>query len=205
MPTGYTYQVQSGKVTSEKDFILHCAEQFGALASKRDENFSIDKFRKYEPNSYYVDHLSQARLKLSEIAKMTYDNIKEKILSDYHQKVEDNKKYIKKVQEERKRYTIMLEKVESWVPPTKDHIELKKFAISQLQDSINHDCDLKYYNEANISKPDTSIDSINKYIEERIEDYKKDIKYYSKQIESERKKYTEVNKWVEDLLGSFSK
>ena len=40
----------------------------------------------------------------------------------------------------RQRYTDMLKQVRKWVPPTTEHMGLKRFMIEQLEQSIRLDC-----------------------------------------------------------------
>jgi hypothetical protein len=49
MPTGYTCDVQNGKVTELKDYLLDCSRGFGALIHMRDERMDTPiKLRRYQ-------------------------------------------------------------------------------------------------------------------------------------------------------------
>jgi hypothetical protein len=203
MPTGYTYQVQSGEVKSEKDFILHCAEQFGALAPRRDENFSMNKFRKYVPeDSYYVKKYKEAKDGLLKFKLMSDNTIRNEIINNYNKKIKDNKDYKKKLQQERNRYITMLSKVENWNPPTQEHAGLKRFCIEQLTESIKFDCSSDYVPD--IPKPNVTKQGIDIYRDRYIEEYEKDIKYYKDKANDEIEKAKERNAWIEQLLNSFN-
>jgi len=58
----------------------------------------------------------------------------------YHEALKKREEFVKKNNLVRKRYEDMLSKVRKWKPPTPDHVDLKKFMIQQLEDSIEFDC-----------------------------------------------------------------
>lgn len=99
----------------------------------------------------------------------------------------------------------MLEKVEAWIPPTKDHDHLKEFMITQLRESIDFDCNPDYYN-ADLTQ--LLIRGENKLSAEQIRNDKRnhleeDLKYYQNKLYEEKKHVAAANEWIKDLYKSL--
>lgn len=141
MPTGYTADVQSGKVTTFPEFAMQCARAFGALISMRDDAPDARVPDMIEPNtSYYDERLAQATADLERLRAMTPQQAQEEAERVYESAYAEWVKYEARKAEERARYEAMLEQVKAWEPPTFNHIEMKKFMIQQLEESIRFDC-----------------------------------------------------------------
>jgi hypothetical protein len=139
MPTGYTCNVQDGKITEFRDYAKACARAFGANILMRDDPADAP-IEEYKPASYHFEWLESAKEKLETARKMTVAEAKTEIA----RRNRDTASSLLKSQEEnrvtRERYETMLSKVRAWSPPTPDHTEFKNFMISQLEDSLRHDC-----------------------------------------------------------------
>jgi len=193
MPTGYTSNIYENEDVSFEDFVLTCAFAFGACFHQRDDNVR-DKPKLRELDiKYHLDALERA--KNNKIpTKVEFEALrKEKIDEAYA----DMNKYVNL----RERYESMLQKAESWNPPTPEHDGLKKFMIQQLEDSIKFDCHEEYCNNnITIWKNEKYSD----YVKALKESNKKLIKYHTKDIEKEKKSVETTNKWITDLYGSLN-
>lgn len=195
MPTGYTAKIEDGTIVEVKDYILQCARAFGALIHMREE--SMDKEIEYcVPNEYYKEKLEESKRRLDDFMSLTDKEIQVKIEHNYKTDIESNKEIYKGGEESNKKYNEMLEKVKSWIPPTNEHLELKEFAINQIEISKS-DWHIKYKDKM----PERL--SVNEYKKLEIDGLNRDIEYNKKRYQEEIKRCEERNKWIRELIESF--
>jgi hypothetical protein len=140
MPTGYTHNVQDGTITEFRDFAMQCARAFGALVLMRDDPMNAEIPDKFDPTNYHVEALREAQKELDLLDSMSPEQM---AVSAYEAHQADLKAYndrLIKSRLHRQRYEDMVSKVEAWAPPTDDHVEMKKFMLTQLKKSIDFDC-----------------------------------------------------------------
>jgi len=200
MPTGYTAYIEDGEVSSGNDFIMLCARAFGATISMRDEPLNKPIPEKFEISSYNNNQLETAKLNLSKIENMSNDDIQTEIDLEYNK----NQQYYKNKIEENKiqynRHINILNEIKKWIPPTLDHNELKQFAINQINLVLSDYAESDYYiDKINEVKP-----TIDQWKREKIESIKKDILYYTKEINAETKRIESRNDWIKQLRDSLN-
>jgi len=196
MPTGYTAKLMRDGQTFE-EFVMGCARAFGALVSMRDEPMDATIPEKFKPSSYHVEEYRKSSERLIELINMSSeDRLKfgeekqktkiESLISSMNQCImEDN------------RLRNMMQRVALWTPPTKDHEELKKFMMQQLEVSMNG---TDYYEkELKNIKSKEAIDFYN----DEITSIKRDIDYHGKELVKERDRCESRTKWVSDLRKSI--
>lgn len=196
MPTGYTYGVQNGEVTELKDYILQCARNFGACVHMRGEDFN-SKPKLREVDNYYLRKLEEANKKLEEYKLKSDEDFYQEMIQLYKKRNKEKQDYAKEKEICKQRYLDMLEKVKNWKAPTKDHINLRKFAIEQLESSIDFDCSHSEYLEP------TPIPTLDEYKQWELNGIIKDINYYSKAYQDEIENTNKANKWITDLYYSL--
>jgi len=81
----------------------------------------------------------------------------------------------------------MLSKVQEWKPPTPDHVDLKKFMIQQLEDSIEFDCFIPEMPQRLSGE---------EYREQQIKKVLDDIDYHEREYAKEVNRVHERNKWL---------
>lgn len=200
MPTGYTAKVQDGQVTELKDYILDCSRNFGALIHMRDERMDTPiKLR--EVSDYHLEQLNRAKEEYDKFTKITDEEIETMLNESYEKSLKEKQEGLIRFDKQRKRYEDMLEKVENWNAPTDEHLNLKKFAIQQLKDSIDFDCS-DSHREYYLTEPHK--DTVKGYKTWKLDSLLKDIEYHSKEYREECKRVKEANQWVEDLVKSFN-
>lgn len=197
MPTGYTSYIQDGKIDNAKDFIMLCARAFGATVTMREESLDIP-ISKFKPDTYHLDSLNKAMVKLEQAKNKTNEEIQKEIDESYSKEMDYRKQVIKERSELKQKYLNILNDIYSWKEPTPEHKNLKDFAISQIKESIDWDCDTEYYEKEYI-KP--TIEESRKL---SIESALKDIEYHSKNYSEEVKRTDERNKWINDLRDSLN-
>lgn len=199
MPTGYTACVQDGNVTELKDYILRCSRKFGALIHMRDDALNTS-IKHREVSDYRLNRLNEIKKDFEEFKKLSDEEIQKMLDESYLQKIEQQKKGLKEFEIGKQRYLDMLEKVKEWQPPSDDHMNLKNFAIEQLEGSLDFDysdTSKEYY----LREP--FKDSVEQYRQFKIESYIKDIKYHSDEYKKEAENVEKINKWIDDLVNSF--
>lgn len=200
MPTGYTNDIYEGKEVSGKDFLIKCARAFGACIMMRDDSLDAPIPEEFKPDTYYSERLKTVKQELKKFQYMTIEEATDIVEKRHLDKIAENKKIRKERTEMKNRYLNTLADVYAWQPPTRDHAELKKFAIQQLEDSIKWDCgsDLDEYYPLDVKKQTPQ-----EYIDEQVNICLKNIKYYSEEQEKENKRVAERNKWIRDLRESL--
>lgn len=200
MPTGYTSDVQDGKVTELKDYILRCSRNFGASIHMRDCDFGCE-IRHREISDYYLNRLDKVKKEFEEFRNLTDEEIQEQLDNKYKQEVKDRKEGLKRFEEGKQRYLDMLDKVKNWQPPSEGHINLRNFAIKQLEESLDFDCSdsLKEYYLKEPFK-----DTVEGYKQYKMKNYLKDIERYSREYKEEIEGVEKINKWIDDLINSFT-
>lgn len=198
MPTGYTAYIEDGEITKGKDFLLKCARAFGACIDMKEDNLSVDIPAELKPSTYHKEALERAYLELEKYKTMTLEEAQKIVNEDY----EKNQKYyteaIVKNRRINDRYTSIRNEIDKWTPPTSEHYNLKKFALEQIDISMNHNMEDYYKKE--LVKPKKTAEE---YITTMIEGAADNIKYHLKNWNEEVKRTDERNKWINDLRDSL--
>jgi len=202
MPTGYTSKIYEGEEQTGKEFVMTCARAFGALIDMRDESIDTPIPKELKPDKYHSEQLNLAREKLAECAKITLEEAKVFVEEEIDQRIIENQKYHDKNKYLKHRYEKTLGEVEKWMPPTKDHIKLKEYAIEQLKQSIEFDCSNPYseYDTTERYKKETPQE----YIESKMNSCLQDIKYHTEKLEAEIESTNKRNLWIKQLRESLS-
>ena len=100
------------------------------------------------------------------------------------------------------KYLKVRNEVDSWIPPTSEHEELKKFALNQIDISMNTDY-CKYCEEELNKELDISDDAVWKYINDINEFYEKDTERAYQRWQEELKRAADKNKWMKQFLDSL--
>lgn len=141
MPTGYTADIYSGKNVTLKDYIMLCARQFGACITMRDDPLSVPIPESFEPDDYHLKEIERIEKELKDLNdnpktqeewEKEYQTAYSKAINEYGEREYQNTKL-------KIRYDNMITMVQNWEPPTKDHINLKEFALKQLKESLDFD------------------------------------------------------------------
>jgi len=184
MPTGYTADVQSGKITEFKEFALQC--------SRAMDKPIPDEF---EPDSFYKNELEEIKSDLAKMNAMAEDEIIEATSQHNADEVRRFNERLQENAEQRARYETMLLKAADWTPPTEEHAWLKEFMISQLQELIKFDCSYKP-DEPKAMTPTEWLNSQRNELQRRLE-------HYSKSLDEEVESAAKRTAWVKALKKSL--
>jgi hypothetical protein len=198
MPTGYTADVQSGKITEFRDFAMQCARAFGALITMRDDPHDAAVPQEFQPNTKYYDELiAGAKAILDELPQLSDAECNRRAMAAHADELDSHLRYARERQEHRSRYEAMLSKVREWQPPTAEHEEMKAFMAKQLSESIDFDCSERYQPEAPTLLPGAV------WRETALAKAARDLAYGQEGRCKELKRTADRNKWLADLRASL--
>jgi hypothetical protein len=194
MPTGYTSDVQEGKVTTLEAFVTNCARAF--LWQARDSSEpDLRKLVSSEGSlSYYVKSLEESKAALAKLESLDEAGWRKIYDDEGAEAIRFAYDYNKRKAEERERYTAMINKVNAWTPPTPEHVKLKEFMIEQLESSRKFDCD-----GADWEVKQESFDSWKKH---KYESALVRVKRDEADVEKQSSRKNDFLGWVNDLLES---
>jgi hypothetical protein len=192
MPTGYTYKIEEGCTFPE--FIWGCARAFGALISMRDSPADEPVPEKLEPAPYYLDAVNEARGELARLDFMTDDEVRRRICEEREEAEADNRRYREDHAAKKAKYLAMRRDVDAWVPPTADHVGLKRFMLDQIE--ISMPCDPCYQRELPIAEP---AEWIGKRRTELLKNLIRSMEEWKKEVERTDSR----NEWLQQLRQSI--
>lgn len=195
MPTGYTVDVQSGKVTEFRDFALQCARAFGALVTMRDGPVDAPIPERFAPSDYHTKAIALAKADLADVGTWTPDRADFEAMRTYEREHQAWERREAEKGQQRARYEAMLAKVNAWTPPTPDHAGLKEFMAKQLSDSIPWDC-------AESKPPEILRGAI--YREKRLAEARRDLDYHIREDAKEQARAAERTEWIRALRASLA-
>lgn len=140
MPTGYTYAVQEGKVTTLDDFAQSCARAFLWQARDSEEKDLRRLVQSSHDKEYYERQVEQTTKEFKHLMTLSDEQWLDvyTVATEEHEAEQDER--IARKMAEKARYESMIEKVRQWIPPSFEHEDLKDFMLKQLEDSLSFDC-----------------------------------------------------------------
>jgi len=203
MPTGFTADIIDGKITAFEQFAKKCMRAFGAAMHMREDSLGAE----YIPatvDDYHLKELKNYQERLDKVNAMSDEEIVNERSEELNYLINLKKETLAKMSVDKERLIGILNKVETWTPPTESHEELKTFMMKQIVETIDWDCDPKYSEEALVKSKD-EIQHLNADIvrREMIDKIKWNINYHTEGHEKQIKRVEEANKWVEDLFKSL--
>lgn len=137
MPTGYTYKIENGEISTGAEFLKLCTRAFGIAVDMRDESLSVPTPSYFEPDQHYYKAYQKAVKHRDEYRNMTFNDMKKRLTQQYVKNREEAFSFLEKYLKEDERYEKILKEIEAWNPPTSAHEKLKEFAINQIKMSMN--------------------------------------------------------------------
>lgn len=193
MPSGYTAVLEERDVTFE-DFLWRCAKGF-----YRDREDSLDG---PVPEKYVFDFtyekrsIAEDKKELAKLEKMSLSEAREEIKASNERASREWEKSNKKTIAAREKYLKIREKIVDWVPPTKDHEELKKFMLEQM------DQELRWTKPHDFEPMGTTNEEVRKWIDERIVDKKRSLAATEMRLAEKQENEKKANEWLAKLKES---
>lgn len=200
MPTGYTADVQSGKVTEFSDFALQCARAMGACVSQRDDGDGPPKLEGRAGR--YEDRVKEATREKDKLNAMSMSEVIEEFTKESEAEIKRCNEGIEKKRRQEERYESMIAKVEAWIPPSSEHVGLKEFMLSQLRDSLEFDCSGSYYADA---LRDLESRTPEDWLEQQKEAVNRNLEHYTNLLKEESERVEGRNLWKTQLFESLGK
>lgn len=194
MPTGYTADVVTGKVTKFEDFALTCARAFGALITMKEDPLDKPIPDSIKPYPWQLEQLNKAEARLAEVVDMTVEQCESAAKEAAAKQADADKRYHESVVRDNERYQAMLEKVQRWEPPTADHVHMKAFMVDQLSISMSKVPEVK----------EAPVLTAHEWQAQEIAKCQRDIEYHSNEWAEEVKRAKERTEWIQQLKASLA-
>lgn len=185
--TSYTSGVESGEVTSLKDFLVICVG--GADCQDFSDSF-LDKYEKA------VTDLDIAR-------KLTIEEARAEMEADHKKNVDDALRILGEYEETNRRLSAMRDKVIAWVPPTDEHKGLKEFALKQIRISMIPAEIIDMYKRESTAVLDVSEETVRAYVDRQIKFCEMRVLTAKGGWEAETARAKNHIEYVTQLINSF--
>ena len=193
MATGYTSEIEKG--ISFNEFCLTCARAFGALIIMRDVSINTTIPNEFKPSTHHKEALKEEVEELRQLSTLTTEQCTELALKQYEEGLKDKIQSDQKQTVLRTKYEDMLKKVELWIPPSSEHIELKNFMVQQIKESMDYDCTPTSHKITLLSGTE--------WLENQRENTFWSIKYHTERWDEEVESCKRRTKWVKLLKESL--
>lgn len=185
--TSYTSGVESGEVTSLKDFLVICVG--GADCQDFSDSF-LDKYEKA------VTDLDIAQ-------KLTIEEARAEMEADHKKNVDDALRILGEYEETNHRLSAMRDEVIAWVPPTDEHKGLKEFALKQIRISMIPAEIIDMYKRESTAVLDVSEEAVRAYIDRQVKFCEKRVLTAKGEWEAETTRAKNHIEYVTQLINSF--
>ena len=98
--------------------------------------------------------------------------------------------------------TEFLDKANNYNPPSEAFENIKQFMIEQLQTTLDHDCDYKYY-EKELNELKSSTINVCELRERKLKYLNHDLEYHKERLVEEVTLCDVSNKWAKTFLNSL--
>lgn len=194
MPTGYTYRVQKGEITTLRDFAMECARGMGALIMMRDEPTDAPIPERFEPSTPYHDEaLTAARAVLAELPGLSDEECDKRAAQAYAEAMARWQERQDECAAGVARYDAMKALVEPWEGAPEG---LKEFMLSQLSDSRSFDGPRKY------DEPPKPLSGA-EWQRQAVEKAASDVGYHERERAKEITRTEERNRWIAQLRAAL--
>lgn len=204
MPTGYTADLVNGTMNTVEEYAKLCMRAFGATLHMRDE--PLDKqYKPSEPSTYHLDAMNDAKKDIERLQSTPIEEIKAGILERAEKSLKDAiERKINKMELKVKLESMLVE-IEKLQLDNR-YKEFKNFMRSQITQTIDWDCNLKYC-ENDIQSAKETLNNVDaeKYIQDELIRLNEMIAYHTDKYKADVKQCDEANEWVSDLLNILKK
>lgn len=204
MPTRYTAFIENGTIDNGADFLRLCSRNFFVYGDRYSDPLGIPDLMPLDPDSRYEEWYRKSLNNLDEVTKMSFDEAKREMIKNRKKEKEDILKYIESSKKKNARYQRIMDEVRKWNPPTSSHKGLKKFALEQIERSMDQDIIDRYSERLESESPIQDAD-VWKYMDERIRFAMESVRNEYNRWQSEIKRVEEKNEWIHQFNLSLKK
>lgn len=202
MPTGFTQYIESGQVTSGSEFLKLCTRAFGVAASIKDEPLSTPTPTHFEPNTYYLNLYESDIKYLERVQCYTLEDMRQKMIDDHMAMISTYKDCIERRSDINQRYENIKNQIELWVPPTEDHQSLKKFALDQINESMDSDY-INFMKKQIDTSIDVSDEAVKQELDNTIAMARRSVERSKQLWQDELKRTEDRNSYMSELTKSL--
>jgi hypothetical protein len=195
MPTGYTADVVSGKVTDLKTFAKQLARGMGALVMMRDAPDDAPIPDRFEPSPYYAESLATAQAKVDRLTAMTNDEAQAEADAEFDRRAAARDAAKARRDEQRQRYDDMIAKVEAWEGAPEG---IKEFGLQQLRQGREFDCPEPFKYWLKVEQQDGAV-----WRAEALKEATRNLDYARESNEKELERVAARNEWLAQLRRSL--
>lgn len=198
MPTGYTQKILNGEVNTGKDFLKVCAIAF-CIAGR--EGWSLEDVKNLKPHDYYKNLCGEYYCEQQRLRNMSKDELKVRMLLEHNEEIEFDKKALLRCENENKKLIKVRKEIKKWKCPAA-YINLKEFALNQIDISMNSDELINLYKERiNLNQTlDASDEAVDTWYKSKMQELTDNWDYASKKYEEEIDRANQQKEWVGQLL-----
>ncbi|MDE1914693.1 MAG: hypothetical protein KGJ57_17665 [Sphingomonadales bacterium] len=195
MPSGFTADVQSGKITTLKEFAWRCARGMGALIMMRDEPLAAPIPERFEPSPYHENRLREVESELEALRAMQPEEWQAAADAEHDEIADAHATWMEEQQEQRQRYEAMIAKVMAW---TGEPEGIKDFMLDQLHSSMSFDCPrhAQFFRSLDYKTG-------HQWKVEREQQLTRDMAYHAKNYHEEITRTESRNAWLSQLRKSL--
>ena len=210
--TGYTYPITEGKITTGAEFLRRCVRAFGACCVFREESLDIpleklmDEYMIHRKSDHYLTRYGEVLKEYGEFVGMSKENGQALLKETREKEIGRAEETLGKMKKDRIAYDKIRREVIEWVPPTTEHVSIKKFALVQIDSCIPSESEIAK-EEIYISELRDSLDHLDEEYESwrktRIEKFEWDINYYKSHGAKETENYDGSVLYLNQFLESL--
>ena len=198
MPNEYTAGIE--KDITFEEFVMKCAQAFGATLSMRDDQLDAQIPNQFYPRDYHANMIAVISAHINKLSAMTEEEAEIYAKDTYDAAM--TKRADEAIRNDMliNKYKEMLNKVEAWQPPSSDHHGLKNFMIEQITSSIiDFDSNENYYRENKIKKL-----TGHEFRSQELSKAQRDLAYHKHENDKEILRTEKRNTWVKKLRESLN-
>lgn len=196
MPTGYTAILTEREVTFP-EFAMRCARAFGALVDLWEDPLDAPIPQEFQVSDYYKKSLDDAERERREWNSLPADQQLEYAKQEILDEINCLKDGEAKNKAENSAYDAMLQKVERWIPPSGDHLELKNF----MREQINKSRDTGDYYRTAITKAESEPPEL--WVARHSDDIVRSVQRARKRLKEGQDRTALRNLWLKQLRDSL--
>lgn len=202
----YTKYIENGIITNGADFLKLCIRNFGIASDLKDEPLSVPVPTHFEVHPYYKMAYQKAVEENNKVQRITFEEAKQEISEKCEERVRVYKEFYNDCIENNKKYKKVKEEILNWIPPTFDHIKIKKFALEQIDNCIKTEIDLQKY-ECNIASAEArqhwTDEKIQEYLDRKKRDARDAVERTYQNWQEAIKDAEMKNLWMKQFLDSL--
>lgn len=191
MPTGYTADLEDGKIDSLREYALTCARGMGFLIHMRDESLNAEMQRR-EVSDYYYRNLEEAEASLVSHLSLTDEQWASRQIHEVDKRNKANNEYYDREMAIYNRYRNMKDKVVGWHPP-EELGGLKEFMLDQINLCMS----------LPTLAPFVELKPIGQYKRETLHEVRRKLKFAQDNLLDEQKRVNDANLYIDLLLESL--